>query len=241
MSERHISCISSCTLFQTIMSVTETLYRHKDILETIFRIFDKDNSGFISMAEFEEACSILMRHATIPLLESQISDVARSLDLNNDGHIDFNEFLEAFRIVDQDSLLKSPDSENIIDDGIEAHVAEDTPVKVVSTKGQEESVTSWPWAGKTNPRGSAANWWHYGIPMTTALFRSTSYWGCCQVLDKEARDEVQCVSRASQTPSQNESNRAKYQWLLTKWIFRGCIFFPKNKYEISLPGYKHTW
>lgn len=142
MSERHISCISSCTLFQTIMSVTETLYRHKDILETIFRIFDKDNSGFISMAEFEEACSILMRHATIPLLESQISDVARSLDLNNDGHIDFNEFLEAFRIVDQDSLLKSPDSENIIDDGIEAHVAEDTPVKVVSTKGQEESVTS---------------------------------------------------------------------------------------------------
>lgn len=91
------------------------LYRHKDILETIFRIFDKDNSGFISMKEFEEACEILTRHASIPLPQTQIADVARSLDLNKDGQIDFNEFLEAFRIVDRDRSVTSPDFTNTID------------------------------------------------------------------------------------------------------------------------------
>ena len=75
------------------------LYRHKDSLETIFRIFDKDNSGFISMTEFQEACGILTKHASISIPPSHITDIAHSLDLNKDGQIDFNEFLEAFRIV----------------------------------------------------------------------------------------------------------------------------------------------
>ncbi|KAL8588170.1 hypothetical protein ACOMHN_067734 [Nucella lapillus] len=82
------------------LSVTEMLYRHKDILETIFRIFDKDNSGFISMPEFTEACGILIKHANVSIPPSHISDIAHSLDINKDGFIDFNEFLEAFRIVD---------------------------------------------------------------------------------------------------------------------------------------------
>ena len=81
-------------------TVTESLYRHKEVLETIFRTFDKDSSGCLSMAEFSEACQILTRHAGLSLQPEQISDIARSLDLNHDGHIDFNEFLEAFRIVD---------------------------------------------------------------------------------------------------------------------------------------------
>ncbi|GFS02677.1 serine/threonine-protein phosphatase [Elysia marginata] len=81
-------------------SVTESLYRHKEVLETIFRTFDKDSSGCLSMAEFSEACQILTRHAGLALQPEQISDIAHSLDLNHDGHIDFNEFLEAFRIVE---------------------------------------------------------------------------------------------------------------------------------------------
>lgn len=83
--------------------MTESLYRNKEILETIFRAFDKDNSGHLSMAEFSEACQLLVKHANITLTQNQIRDIATSLDLNKDGMIDFNEFLEAFRIVDTET------------------------------------------------------------------------------------------------------------------------------------------
>lgn len=81
-------------------SITETLYRHKDNLETIFRLIDTDHSGCISMQEFEDALTILIRQLDISIKENDITDIAQSLDINKDGFIDFNEFLEAFRIVD---------------------------------------------------------------------------------------------------------------------------------------------
>ncbi|XP_060570933.1 serine/threonine-protein phosphatase with EF-hands 2-like [Ruditapes philippinarum] len=81
-------------------SITETLYRHKDSLETIFRMIDTDHSGQISMPEFEDALSILIKQLDLAIQERDIRDIAESIDMNKDGCIDFNEFLEAFRIVD---------------------------------------------------------------------------------------------------------------------------------------------
>ncbi|KAK3099357.1 hypothetical protein FSP39_003230 [Pinctada imbricata] len=82
-------------------TITEMLYRQKDNLETVFRILDRDNSGYISIEEFEEVIALLTRQEDLNIPSDQVKDIALSIDLNNDGKIDFNEFLEAFRIVDQ--------------------------------------------------------------------------------------------------------------------------------------------
>ena len=56
--------------------------------------------GNISVEEFQEACELLSQHTKTPLSKTDIHNMARNIDMNNDGYIDFNEFLEAFRIVD---------------------------------------------------------------------------------------------------------------------------------------------
>lgn len=52
------------------------------------------------MDEFTEACQILSQHTSTLMDQSDIQGMARNMDMNKDGQIDFNEFLEAFRIVD---------------------------------------------------------------------------------------------------------------------------------------------
>ncbi|ODM91769.1 Serine/threonine-protein phosphatase rdgC [Orchesella cincta] len=81
------------------VTVAEVLYRNKSSLETIFRIIDKDNSGYISMEEFAEACDLLGKHLSSPIPQQQKLEMAKSMDMNKDGKIDLNEFMETFRIV----------------------------------------------------------------------------------------------------------------------------------------------
>ncbi|KAK7072460.1 phosphoprotein phosphatase activity protein [Halocaridina rubra] len=93
-------------------TVVETLYRHKSSLETIFRLIDKDNSGYISMEEFSETCELLSRHIDVPIPKEEIADLARSIDINKDGYIDFNEFLECFRIVESSHRSMEEDDDD---------------------------------------------------------------------------------------------------------------------------------
>lgn len=63
------------------------------------------------MEEFEESCRLLNEHTDSNIPLDSIADVARSIDMDKDGHIDFNEFLEAFRLVDNSkSSIKSSNS-----------------------------------------------------------------------------------------------------------------------------------
>lgn len=82
-------------------SVAESLYRNKSSLEAIFRILDKDNSGQISLEEFAEACHLLHKHLPEHGTEEDLLEMCKMMDINKDGLVDLNEFLEAFRLCDQ--------------------------------------------------------------------------------------------------------------------------------------------
>ncbi|XP_059506470.1 serine/threonine-protein phosphatase with EF-hands 1 isoform X2 [Stegostoma tigrinum] len=84
-------------------NLIETLYRHRADLEIIFGMIDKDHSGMISIEEFRQTWKLFSSHLHVNLDDECIDGLARSIDFNKDGSIDFNEFLEAFRLVQKDN------------------------------------------------------------------------------------------------------------------------------------------
>ncbi|KAJ8978308.1 hypothetical protein NQ317_008180 [Molorchus minor] len=92
---------------QGASTVVETLYRNKSSLEAIFRIIDKDNSGYITLDEFSEACNLIKKHMPCPMTHEQLEEICKLMDLNKDGQVDLNEFLESFRMVDPESKQKN--------------------------------------------------------------------------------------------------------------------------------------
>ncbi|XP_029017721.1 serine/threonine-protein phosphatase with EF-hands 2 isoform X2 [Betta splendens] len=87
-------------------SLLETLYRHRSTLETIFRIVDTDNSGFITIEDFRQTWKLLSVYLNMEITDEAISDLAVNIDRNNDGSIDIDEFMEAFRLTDKKSRLE---------------------------------------------------------------------------------------------------------------------------------------
>ncbi|XP_072941598.1 serine/threonine-protein phosphatase rdgC [Epargyreus clarus] len=82
-------------------TVVETLYKNKRSLEAIFKILDKDNSGYITLEEFSEACQLLGKYMPNPMTQEQLVDICRLMDINKDGLVDLNEFLESFRLAEK--------------------------------------------------------------------------------------------------------------------------------------------
>ncbi|XP_031341009.1 uncharacterized protein LOC116169122 [Photinus pyralis] len=63
-------------------------------------IVGNTNSGFISLEEFSDACNLIREHMPNPISHDQLLDMCRLMDMNKDGLVDLNEFLETFRMVD---------------------------------------------------------------------------------------------------------------------------------------------
>lgn len=62
-------------------------------------VFDELCSGLISIEEFRQIWRLFSAHLGVDINNKAIDDLARSIDFNKDGSIDFTEFLEAFRVV----------------------------------------------------------------------------------------------------------------------------------------------
>ncbi|XP_009995531.1 PREDICTED: serine/threonine-protein phosphatase with EF-hands 1 [Chaetura pelagica] len=98
-----MSCFHDLNIDQPIKEVQpalmETLWRYRKDLEIIFNIIDKDHSGLISLQEFSQTWRLFASHLGIDVDDESLDKLVLSIDHNKDGHIDFNEFLEAFRVV----------------------------------------------------------------------------------------------------------------------------------------------
>ncbi|GJR26492.1 calcium-dependent protein kinase 26-like protein, partial [Tanacetum coccineum] len=71
--------------------VAATLHFNKvdkeDSLYAAFSYFDKDGSGYITVNEIQQSCREL------GMDDAQVEEIIKEVDLNNDGRIDYNEFV----------------------------------------------------------------------------------------------------------------------------------------------------
>lgn len=61
-------------------------------------------SGLISFEDFRQTWRLLGAYLKMEISDEAISDLLVSIDSNNDGSIDIDEFMEAFRLVDKNRL-----------------------------------------------------------------------------------------------------------------------------------------
>ncbi|XP_052650123.1 serine/threonine-protein phosphatase with EF-hands 1 isoform X2 [Harpia harpyja] len=98
-----MSCFYDLKIGQPIKEVqpalVETLCRYRKDLEIIFNVIDKDHSGLISLEEFGQTWKLFASHLGVDVYDESLDKLVLSIDYNKDGHIDFNEFLEAFHVV----------------------------------------------------------------------------------------------------------------------------------------------
>ncbi|KAK3538516.1 hypothetical protein QTP86_006682 [Hemibagrus guttatus] len=106
---------TSCEYIE--QTLLETLYRHRSTLETIFRIVDTDNSGLISFEDFCQTWKLLSAYLKMEISTEAINDLVVSIDMNKDGYIDIDEFMESFRLVDKN--IRKPEEQDLPQDGIQ--------------------------------------------------------------------------------------------------------------------------
>ena len=69
----------------------------RKVAKEIFNRFDKDKSGFIEKDELRELLITVSKQLNLPILtEKEIEEGLKQLDNNNDGKLQFDEFLKFY-------------------------------------------------------------------------------------------------------------------------------------------------
>ena len=69
----------------------------RKVAKEIFNRFDKDKSGFIEKDELREILITVSKQLNLPILtEKEIEEGLKQLDNNNDGKLQFDEFLKFY-------------------------------------------------------------------------------------------------------------------------------------------------
>ena len=69
----------------------------RKVAKELFNRFDKDKSGFIEQDELRELLITVSKQLNLPILtEKEIEEGLKQLDNNNDGKLQFDEFLKFY-------------------------------------------------------------------------------------------------------------------------------------------------
>jgi serine/threonine-protein phosphatase with EF-hand domain len=93
------TCLEARALPSQNSGIAAGLYTNLRQMEAVFRMIDSDGSGTITVPELEKAAHILnkARGAASSVSDTEVKKILGTMDVDGDGVISLNEFLEAMR------------------------------------------------------------------------------------------------------------------------------------------------
>nr|XP_002734093.1 PREDICTED: calmodulin, striated muscle-like [Saccoglossus kowalevskii] len=92
--------------FLSILSARNTMDRDDDVREA-FRVFDLKGSGYVDGKEIQHVLENLQE---LEIPDAEIKEMLAFADANNDGQINYEEFLRMMRLCDEDKCDSSTSS-----------------------------------------------------------------------------------------------------------------------------------
>lgn len=102
-------------------------------------------AGFISLDEFAEACELLHKHLPEHDTKEQLMEMCKLMDINKDGLVDLNEFLETFRLCEQakgQCNSFGATNGNVASDGVTLATANDNAATTAPLGSRGKTVTN---------------------------------------------------------------------------------------------------